>query len=54
MQKIKVYINKNGRRQLTKAILIKENKKTVIVKLKGGNIIKRNKVKDLIKEENNG
>ena len=51
MQKIKVYINKDGKRQLTKAILIKENKKTVIVKLKGGKIIKRNKIKDIKKEE---
>jgi len=54
MQKVKVYVNKDGKRRLTKAILLKENKKTIIVKLKGGNIVKRHKTKDLIKEDNNG
>ena len=54
MRKVKVYINKNGRRELTKALVIKENALTMIVKLKDGKTIKRHKTRDMIKEGSNG
>ena len=39
---MQAYINdKNGKRKLIKAELVKRNKKTVWVKLSDGNIIKR-------------
>ena len=46
-QRIKVYLNKGQHRKLNKARLIKENDKSVWARLKDGNIIKRNKKRDL-------
>jgi len=40
---MKVYINNKGKRQLVEVEVIKENAKTVWVKLRDGNVIKRHK-----------
>ena len=50
MQKIiTVLINgDNGVRKVLRAEVMKENDKTVIVKLPDGNIVKRKKIRDLV------
>ncbi len=49
---MKVYINdKNGKRKLIDAELIKDKKTTVLVKLPDGNVIVRKKKRDLPKKE---
>jgi len=47
LEHIKIYINRKGKRKLTKALIVKENAKTVWVVLKDGNIIKRHKKRDI-------
>lgn len=45
---MKVYVNdKKGKRKLIKAEIIKRNKRTVLVKLSDGNIIKR-KIEEVV------
>ena len=49
---MKIYLNdKDGKRQVVDAELIRENSLTVLVKLIDGNVIKRNKKRDLPKEK---
>ncbi len=52
MKKIKVYLNTKveGKRKVVNAELIEDRKDSVVVKLPDGNIIKRRKNRDVVKE----
>ena len=54
LERVKVYINEKGKRVLKKALLLKENPKTILVILSNGNIIKRNKERDLKRRGKSG
>lgn len=48
---MKIYLNdKEGKRQVVEATLVADRPTTILVKLPDGNIIKRNKKRDLVKE----
>ena len=53
LEHIKIYMNYKGRRVLTKALLLRENKKSIWIILRDGNIVKRNKKRDLKGGTNN-
>jgi len=54
LKKIKVYLNdKDNKRKIVTAELLKDNKTSIIVRLPDGNIIKRKKKRDLVKIKNN-
>ena len=49
---MKIYLNdKDGKRKIINAELIKERESTILVKLPDGNVIIRKKKRDLPKEE---
>jgi len=49
---MKIYLNdKEGKRKIVEAEVIKENKHTILVKLPNGNIISRKRSRDILKED---
>jgi hypothetical protein len=48
LPRVKVYINHKGRRVVKKALVLKENDKTIWVVFSDGNIVKRHKYRDVI------
>lgn len=48
---MKIYLNdEEGKRKVVEATLVEDRLTTILVKLPDGNIIKRNKKRDLVKE----